>query len=424
MILKKPKKFVYLKTLKPLEQKFPLNIKYLDYINAEYSTEDKINERKNPFSLSGSKAKQIVLEPYSRYQEVILEKEVKYSDESLTRMKLGNLLEDIVTYHLVKPTYENNKVWDDKLIVIDKRRRYVEDMPWISYEVDLIIYKLQKPRNEYSFFETEKLVGYSPEFIINNTSGAYDTFLAKQKKYAIYDIKVSQLDVLENYDNYIYQLQLYAYFEKVNKCGLFNLYRNAKLEEIVKDYDANIINTIFNKYDEFINNLENDNIFEKEKLLSTCTEIPTFSNDISQNEMLEKIYHALELYQEYNYKEKEAKLNMDTIKDFIKIKLPQIVKTDKFNITIPLTDTDKLSFYTTKETYKDEINTKELLLFLNNNNINKVISENGAILDFNLKDFISQKLTGGVPMFRLVTKEKPKLDTKLEKFNLETDYNI
>lgn len=430
MELKKPEGFVYLNTLNPEYNSLEI-LKKL-YKTEETANDEKIKELKNPFSLSGSKAKQLVENPYARYKEVILGESPYFGEEAETRMLMGKILEDSIIYHLIKPKYENNPLWADKVIVIDKRRRQVKGMPWISYELDMIVYKLDSPRSEYvdgfpteinysnSIYYPNNETLYQPklpcDFVINNTSGAYDEFLETQEKYAIYDVKNSQLDVMENFDNYDNQINVYGYFENTPRVGLFVLVKNAKLEELVKDKDARIIKKIFNSYDNFIKGLENGYTFEKEKFEGICTELPVEADTQDNQKILDNIYEGLKLFKKYDLEYKTAEANLKLIKDYIKVNLPTVTKQEKFNITIPLNsdETEKLSYYTTKVSTKEEINTKELIKFFFNNDITKVKTKNGEEIDFSLQKFMYQKWTGGIGMFRLTTKEQIYLDSYLE----------
>lgn len=436
MEFKKPEGFRYLSTLNPEYNSLEIELK--EYESESSSNNDKHKELKNPFSLSGSKAKQLVIDPYARYKEVILGENPYFGDEAETRMLMGRILEDSIIYHLIKPKYENNSLWADKIIVIDKRRRYVKSMPWISYELDMLVYQLEKPLKDYEIdgsceFETfynnkndKEIKSYLPgNFIINNTSGAYDEFLSKQIKYAVYDVKNSQLDVLENWNNYDTQINLYGYFENVSRVGLFVLVKNAKLDELVKNKDASIIKKIFNSYDEFIKGLEKGYTFEKEKYEGVCTELPLKVNEEHQ-QILNNIYDCFTMFSEYNLKFKKAEADLKLIKDYVKLNLSDITKQEQFNITIPLNSDgkEKISYYTTKKSIKDEIDTKELLKFFYNNDIIKVKTKDNKEIDFSLEKFFYKKITGGIPMFRLITKEHIEIDKKLQEKLKGEDFNV
>lgn len=367
-------------------------IEILPYSNEEISQEEKIKQRQDYTSLSGSKAKQIVCEPYERYLETVLDKKPNYSDEAKMRMRLGIILENTVIYQVIKPEYKDKEQWKNKLIVVDKRRRKFKDKNW-TYELDMLVYKLEKPWRDYEDFDSN----YA-DFIIDNTSGAYDNFLSNQEKYAVYDVKVSQIDAVDNYENYKYQLNYMAHAERVKRAGLFVLVKSAKLEEYTKDYDKNTAYEIFDSYYDFVNKIESGYTFEKEKELGVCYDLPEQTEE--NKEELDKIYLALENITASSLELKNQEKILDVYKDYIKETLPKLTNHEDFNIKYDSAN-GEVAFYTTKKYPKKEINQKELEMFLKNNEIVGVISKDGTKLDFDINNFIKEKVTGGFKMFRI-----------------------
>jgi len=169
---------------------------------------------------------------------------------------------------------------------------------------------------------------------------------------------------------------------------LFVLYKNAKLDELVQNTNIDKTNEIFIAYDNFIKKLDTtDNVlpnFDEEKEKGICTDLPLEIEDKNKQIILNNIYDALGLLPDYNNAYKKAETELKLLKDYIKLNLPIITNKTEYSINIPLSSdgSEKISFYTTKVSNKQEINTKELIKFLNNYDVKSIITKDGKEIDF------------------------------------------
>lgn len=376
------------------------------FTSEEEAEQTKINDSSSFYSLSGSKAKTIIQYPHHRYLQTIKGVVPTFDKKAQWRMWFGKVQEDVILYQVYGKILPEEPLWDDKIIVVDKRRRFVKGAEWINYELDALVYQLDKPLAEYDEFISGDNT-YASEFIIDNSYGYYDEFLSDKHKYGVADIKDTQLEIQDNWENYKYQLHLMAWGECVNKVMLLTIVKNADPQWLMKDYDGNVTKKMFTAYDEFVDGVINKGLdFEVVADKNCLTEVPEVA----------EIKNIIAKLPAKKYLQEQATADFKELSDQLKIKLAEINKNNLFDITVVPEDdfAKKITLKTSKVSKKVVLDVPLLETFLQNSDVVKVITSNGKEIPFNINNFYKLTYTGGSPTLIVSLKEKVTVSPEIE----------
>jgi hypothetical protein len=202
----------------------------------------------DPFSISGSKAKKIVKEYKQRFKEIFTNSPQRFDKESLTRMKWGAVSEELIMTEIV-PSWLTSEEWQDKVLILDKRRYSHPEYPFISVEYDVLAYKTDL--TELGRFKkpdpTESCWVINPE-----TEEDYKLIdEAKLEPYMILDLKNTQNDIVTNTKDYVYQLSLGCWMNPEFKYwSILGFIKNANVDWYQQVYNVAKTKELFDTYND------------------------------------------------------------------------------------------------------------------------------------------------------------------------------
>lgn len=250
------------------------------------------------WSISGSKAKDIVQTPEKRYGNSVQQFDANFDLEAQTRMKAGADLEDYIVKQIA-PMWLTEEYWADKVLVLDKRRYEVKKYPNISVEYDVLVY--QKPEKTGLQIIDPNIPfeeGDDENIWLEEQTERYnhlDNLTASWIKVMVMDIKNSQMDVKSNADTYSYQLNLGCWVDWFPMHTIGNFEKNCRFSVFIQPFDDNVVKEIFTKSLEyFVQNVEPamNEVDNYKSLVETSKNDPTFAD----TDLVIELQRSLQLF--------------------------------------------------------------------------------------------------------------------------------
>lgn len=241
--------------------------------------EQKLQGRFCPFSFSGSKSKQINKDAVTRFKDVFLNKHTFFDNESKNRMKFGTIAEELVLTQIVPDNLINGSeaektFWENKILVLDKRRYFHPIYEWISVEYDVLVFDTPKS------IQTVDTIIYNPktqeDYDLLDKNWADGTWVP----YMILDLKITKNSIEQNTKDYKEQLTTGCWMlPEFKKHSILAFIENAKIEYWISKYNKKFMEEIFNKYTLYLDNL----------VIPTLNKLEdTLDNEVSVDEIIQE----------------------------------------------------------------------------------------------------------------------------------------